>query len=344
MAVLNGRAYINRRLDGSNPAAMGVDAAYQQQLAAANQRAALAEQRAAEAEAKASPLVYSKGSAQPYMDAYNKSASMMKDAREEYRKSQSELRDAYRKQMETELNDNLTKSNQEYDASGRQNYINYMQAQKRLPDELNALGIRGGASESSLIRLGTNYGSNVASNESARQGALDAIRQAYAQQVADYNKDLNERLAQAQATAEQNQINWEREQLDKDLQRFSGVIEGLYNDRSSYEALIKQLQASNDPNKEYKIMLATRAMNMLSASSGGGGGGGGYSRGRSYGGGSYGSGGNSSGTSDIAKASVSKVANALTGAVAKSASRGTAKKTNIKGDFYKVNNRIKRYK
>lgn len=274
-----------------------------------------------------SKLVYT-NTATPYLDSYKKLANAYQT------QAKTDLAN-----METKRDADITKSNAGYDNTAKQNYINYMQAQKRLPSQLNAMGIRGGASESSLIRLGTNYGSNVASNESARQGALDAIRQAYAQQVADYNKDLNERLAQAQATAEQNQINWEREQLDKDLQRFSGVIEGLYNDRSSYEALIKQLQASNDPNKEYKIMLATRAMNQLAASSSGGGGGGGYSRGRSYGG--SGSGNSSSATSDMAKAATSTVASALKSAVASAASRGakpskatnsnTWKKYGIKG-------------
>ena len=239
-----------------------------------------------------------------------------------------------------------TKSNAGYDNTARQNYINYMQAQKRLPSQLNAMGIRGGATESSLIRLGTNYGTNVASNESARQGALDAIRQAYAQQIADYNKDLNERLAQAQATAEQNQINWEREQIDKDLQRFSGVIEGLYNNRSDYQKLIDQLKASKDPNKEYKIMLATRAMNQIASSGGGGGGGGGYSRSRSYGGGGYSSGYSDSssdnsggGGSSAAKAAVN-AAQARGAAMtayyknqskAKSNKSSTWKKYNIKG-------------
>ena len=273
-----------------------------------------------------SKLVYA-NTATPYLDSYKK------------------LADAYNTQaktdianMESKRETDLTKSNAGYDNTARQNYINYMQAQKRLPSQLNSMGIRGGASESSLIRLGTNYGTNVASNESARQNALDSIRQAYAQQIADYNKDLNERLAQAQATAEQNQINWEREQLDKDLQRFSGVIEGLYNDRGSYEALIKQLQASNDPNKEYKIMLATRAMNQLDASSGGGGGGGGgYSR--SYGGGG-GYGGDSIVDSDTAKeaarSTVSSTSNAAK-AIAKSIKKSSGRKTkSIKGDTYYV--------
>ena len=208
--------------------------------------------------------------ATPYMDAYNTLANQ------------------YREQAKTDIANiegrrdaDLNKSNAQYDSTAKQNYINYMQAQKKLPSQLNALGIRGGASESSAIRLNTNYGSNVASNEAARNSAADSIRSAYAQQIEDYNKDLNERLAQAEATARQNQLTFEREQLDKDLERFSGAIEGLYKSKDGYKKLIKQLQASNDPNKEYKIMLARRAMNML----GGGGGGGG---GRSYGGGGYG--------------------------------------------------------
>ena len=223
--------------------------------------------------------------ATPYMDAYNTLANQ------------------YREQAKTDIANiegrrdaDLNKSKAQYDSTAKQNYINYMQAQKKLPSQLNALGIRGGASESSAIRLNTNYGSNVASNEAARNSAADSIRTAYAQQIEDYNKDLNERLAQAEATARQNQLMFEREQMDKDLERFSGAIEGLYKNKDGYKKLIKQLQASNDPNKEYKIMLARRAMNML----GGGGGGGG---GRSYGGGGYGgyssygdsSGGNSGG-------------------------------------------------
>ena len=264
-----------------------------------------------------SKLVYTQ-TATPYLDSYKK------------------LADAYQAQaktdvanMETRRESDLSKSNAGYDNTARQNYINYMQAQKRLPSQLNAMGIRGGASESSLVRLGTNYGTNVATNEGARQSAADSIRNAYAQQIADYNKDLNERLAQAEATAEQNQITWEREQLDKDLQYFSSAIEGLYQNRSDYKKLISQLEASNDPNKEYKIMLATRAMNMLAAGGGGGGGGG-----RSYGGygGGYSSGGGGVTDADrkAASAAVSKAAKTAA-KVAKSISKASSsKKTTTK--------------
>lgn len=259
-----------------------------------------------------SKLIYANSST-PYLDSYKK------------------LADAYNSQAQTDVarieanrDTDLNKSGAGYDNTARQNYINYMQAQKRLPSELNALGIRGGASESSLVRLGTNYGTNVANNESARQSAADSIRQAYATQIADYNKDLNERLAAAQATAEQNQINWENEQREKDLQYFSGAIEGLYNTRGEYLNLIARLQASNDPNKDYKIMLATRAMNQLAAS--GSGGGGGSRRGYGYGGGGSSSSGiDWSAAASNGKAIVDYLARS-TGA--KAASLGTSGKKN----------------
>lgn len=187
----------------------------------------------------------------------------------------------------------IAKSNSGYDATARQNYINYMQAQKRLPSELNALGISGGASESSLLRLGTNYNTNVANNESARQTAANDIRNAYAKQIYETNASMNNKLTEMRAAADQNQLNWEKEQMDKDLERFSGVIEGLYTKKSSYKKLIEKLKKSSDPNKSYKIMLARRAMNQLKESGGSGGSRGGS---RSYGGGGYSGGGYSSGS------------------------------------------------
>lgn len=223
-----------------------------------------------------SKLVYT-NTATPYLDNYN-----------DYEKDQNEQAKKDRAAMNERKKSDINKSNAGYDNTARQNYINYMQAQKALPSSLNALGIRGGASESSLVRLGSNYGTNVASNEAARQTALKDIRAAYTQQLQDYNNALNTRLATAKQTAKENQLKWESEQADKDLQRFSGVIEGLYNDTGSYQTLIDKLRASKDPNKEMKILLATHAMNALASSQASSGGGGGYSRG--YGGG-YGGGG-----------------------------------------------------
>lgn len=190
----------------------------------------------------------------------------------------------------------LAKSNAQYDATGRQNYINYMKAQRGAADQLNAMGIRGGASESSLIRLGTNYNSNVAANNLARNSAASDIRNNYAQILADLKKAYNEDLAAKRAAYSERADSEAKAEELRQLQYFSQAITNQYKNRAGYENLIKQLQASNDPQKVAKIMLARQAMNNLpeeetTSSGGGGGGGGGYSR--SYGG--YSSGGSSGG-------------------------------------------------
>ena len=215
---------------------------------------------------------------------YNKTGTPWLD---QYKKTEA----AYQKrladetaQMDTKQAQAIADSNKTYDANARQNYINYMQAQKALPSQLNALGIRGGASESSALRLGTTYGQNVASNEAARATAQDALRQTYAQQIQDLRNDYNNRMLEARATAEKNQFEWEQNQQQLDLQRFSGTIQGLYKTKDGYLKLIEKLKNSSDPNRRYKIALAQQAMNQLEdeEKSSGSSGGSRRSSGRSY--------------------------------------------------------------
>ena len=175
----------------------------------------------------------------------------------------------------------LAKSNEGYNASGRQNYINYMQARKNAPNALNAMGIRGGASESSLIRLGTNYNTNVAQNNLARDNAANEINNNYAQMLFDLNKAYDEDLAAKKAAYLERADSEAKAEEQRQLSYFAQAIQGQYKSKKGYEKLIKQLQASDDPQKVAKIMLARQAMNALKGGGGSGGGGGGS---RSYGG------------------------------------------------------------
>ena len=190
-------------------------------------------------------------------------------------------------QNNTNRDAELAKSNAQYDASGRQNYINYMQARKNAPNQLNAMGIRGGASESSLIRLGTNYNSNVAANNLARNNAASEITNNYAQMLFDLNKAYDEDLATKRAAYLEKADSEAKAEEARQLQYFAQAITGQYKTKDGYKKLIKKLQESNDPQKVAKIMLARQAMNALKEENSGGGGGGGSSR--SYGGSSSGS-------------------------------------------------------
>lgn len=180
----------------------------------------------------------------PYIDMYNA-----------YRNEQQGIRDAFRKQLEADRTSAENSSNAEYDNAARQNYINYMQARKSLPSQLNALGIRGGASESSALRLGTNYGSNVASNEAARNSALAAIRQQYEDKLAQYDEEWDNKLQQAYLTAIENQLNWEQAQKASGGSGGGGYSRGGYGGYGGSGSVI----SSEDANKLAAATVAASA-------------------------------------------------------------------------------------
>lgn len=215
----------------------------------------------------------STNSSTPFVDIYN-----------QYKKSLEDQRASYVNSQNTQQAADEQKVNSSYDNNARQYYINNMQARRNLPNELNAQGINGGASESALIRLNTAYGNNLAQNESGRASGLSTLRQNYTNNLDEYDRTMQNDLSEKYLTLMENQRQYEQDQREKDLQYFANSITGRFNSVSAYKNLINQLQASNDPMKEYKIALAQQAMVALQNSqSSGGGGGGGRSYGRSYG-------------------------------------------------------------
>jgi len=202
----------------------------------------------------------------PYAEIYN-----------QYAKQQGDLRNQFVKQLETNKANDTNKSNANYDNTAKQNYIKYMQQSRQLPESLNALGVNGGAAESSLIRLKTNYGNNIATNEANRNTAINDINNNYANKLTSYDEEFQNKLNTAYLTQMENQRKWEQEQREKDLQYFANSITGRFKTVGEYQTLINQLSSSSDPNKDYKIALAQQAMNALAGTSGSGGGGrGGY--------------------------------------------------------------------
>ena len=207
-----------------------------------------------------------------------------------------------KKNLATTLAQNNATTNANYDNSARQAYVDYMRKQKALPSQLQALGVRGGATESGLLNLYNNYGTEHAANEQQRNADLTANRQAYndaynklvsdrSTYLMDYEKDL--------ATQRQTALNNQMNEYNNEITRFSSSIAQYPTTEKGYESYkkwINKLKKSNDPLKGIKIGLVRQQMATQfpdgkpeSASSGGssggsGGGGRGYRR-RGYGGG-----------------------------------------------------------
>lgn len=184
--------------------------------------------------------------------------------REQYLKGQADLRDAWRTQQagnrqtfldtqDKSRESDIARSNEGYDKSAKQNYINYMQALKGLASQLNALGVRGGASESAAIRMNSNYGTNVANNEASRQQALAALRQQYEKAVADYelayqqglfdyDQDYSSRLASYDDSYYGNLANADKEYL----QLLADLAKGRNSELTSGYADAAQKQIARD--------------------------------------------------------------------------------------------------
>lgn len=121
------------------------------------------------------------------------------------------------------------KINDQFKTSANQAYVNKMIQQRDLPQRMAALGLTGGASETSQLRLNTMYGNNmndltkqrdsslndlnlrIANANAEGDAALAAISNNFALQRAQAQAELEERLAEAEL---QRQL-WEAEQAAK---------------------------------------------------------------------------------------------------------------------------------
>ena len=104
------------------------------------------------------------------------------------------------------------KANSNYDELARQAYILKRQNENALPQQLAALGISGGGSESANLSLAANYENNLASNEQARQQAL----RDYALQALQARTQADSDISGYFADAKQQAMNaWQNEAANR---------------------------------------------------------------------------------------------------------------------------------
>ena len=142
----------------------------------------------------------------------------------------------------------------------------------------------------------------------------------------DLNKAYDEDLASKKAAYLERADSEAKAEEQRQLSYFAQAIQGQYKSKKGYEKLIKQLQASDDPQKVAKIMLARQAMNALKGGGGSGGGGGGGSR--SYGGGGYSS--SSSSSSGSTKTNAQKLNDMYKNRSTPSGKKGSTSKSKSK--------------
>ena len=128
-------------------------------------------------------------------------------------------------------------ANSQYDDLAREAYINMRQSQNTLPQQLAALGISGGGSETANLKLQTNYQNNLHTSEQQRAQML----QDFALQKLQAQTQANSDIAGIQAGAAQNAMNaWQNEQANQNswnqwLANFNLQLQQRQDSLSQYE-------------------------------------------------------------------------------------------------------------
>lgn len=121
-------------------------------------------------------------------------------------------RNAYLQQTQAQIDAAQNLAGTEFDDMARQAYILKRQQEVALPQQLAAMGISGGGSETANLQLQTNYQNNLHQNEQARQ---QMVRD-YALQKLQAQMQANSDIAGYYADAQQSAMNaWQNEQANK---------------------------------------------------------------------------------------------------------------------------------
>jgi hypothetical protein len=180
---------------------------------------------------------------------------------EYYDRMFQEQQDAIRNRINSAVDANnayIPQINQQSRRALQNAYIANQQARVRTPQALNALGYSGGAAESTLLGLDTNYQNARGTIEQERSRALEGIRQNEAQirstgdatladAAASYYDNLVTAAQQAEARA-QDQANWESEFALQEKQYSDAAAQqawqNAYDERMFQQQYSPQTQAN----------------------------------------------------------------------------------------------------
>ena len=145
-----------------------------------------------------------------------------------------------------------------YDELARQAYILKRQNENALPQQLAALGISGGGSESANLALAANYENSLASNEQARQQAL----RDYALQALQARTQADSDISGYYADAKQQAMNaWQSEAANRNSwnQWAANYKQGL---REYSDSMNSQTYQENLASKQYADTLRQQQIDL----------------------------------------------------------------------------------
>lgn len=144
----------------------------------------------------------------------------------EIRKNYANQFDAYSAQKRLEAERAMQGTNSAYDANQRQNYINYMQTRREMPELLAQQGITGGMSETANLRARTNYENNLGNYERSRNAELASIQNNLSDNLNTYKMTADQNMNSEIASNRTLRSNYEQQQQQRKEERFANTISG----------------------------------------------------------------------------------------------------------------------
>ena len=160
--------------------------------------------------------------------------------------------------------------NAQTDKQLQQAYITAQQSKMNAPQAMAAMGYSGGAAESSLMGLDTNYQNNRNDLETSRNTSLDSIRQNANQiqqtgnaQLADLASQYYSQMASAQEQAQQNaqsqanwQANFDSNQQATERSNYTDTVGQYYG---NYQAQKNLILGDGDPSNDWQADVIAAA-------------------------------------------------------------------------------------
>ncbi len=157
-----------------------------------------------------------------------------------YTKAINDFNTQAEKQRQTQIGE----AGKTRDSALKQAYIQRAQNQRQLNDNLTRSGIRGGATETSNLRLANQYGTAVSAANSDYSNSVNSINQAIDKNKADYASDMNSRAEEYRQNL--SQARWQADR-EASLARWNSQRERLQaNWQAQREDALNQYNAQNE--------------------------------------------------------------------------------------------------
>ena len=158
--------------------------------------------------------------------------------------------DTLAKNYETSVNQNtqqqIAEANKAAQGQLRQAYITRVQNQRALQDSMAAAGIRGGASETSNLRLANQYGNTVGAVRSQLATSINDINRTAQQNILAYRQDIDAKKQQAIENRQSMAMQTAREDATlrrtQDIEKYTAKY-SKYFDTKQLKKLLKKAKS-----------------------------------------------------------------------------------------------------